>query len=87
MLRYNQEIAIRIHGCPLLHTRIRQERVDGQTLTERWIARSGNGLESGNKIDLAIARDFEGEPCELRGGDVDAFVDGEEARFCVGVVR
>jgi hypothetical protein len=62
MLRYNQEIAIRIHGSSLLHTRVCQEGVDGQTLTEGGVARTGNGLETVDKVNLAMSGNVKGEP-------------------------
>jgi hypothetical protein len=61
--------------------------VYGQTLTKSGVARSGNGLETGDEIDLAIGGDVKGQPGELRRGYVYARVDREETGFCVGVVR
>ena len=49
--------------------------MDGQALAERGVARSGNGLETRNEVDFAIGWDVKGEPGELRGGNVDPFVD------------
>jgi hypothetical protein len=58
-----------------------------EALPERRLARPGDRLETADKVDITAGRDFEGEPGELRGGDVDAGVEGQETGFGIGVVR
>lgn len=86
LLGYNQPVAVGIHRCSAAHARVGEVRVHCQPLAQRRVAGAGDGLETADEVDFAIFRDVEGKPGELRGGDVDAGVQGEEVGLSVGVI-
>ena len=61
--------------------------MDRQSFTEGRISGSGNGLKPGDKVNMAIGRNVEGQPRKLRGRNVHAWVEWQEAGFGIFVVR
>jgi hypothetical protein len=54
LLRYDQEISIRVDNSLAVHARVGKKRVDRKTLAESRISGACNALETRDKVDLAI---------------------------------
>jgi hypothetical protein len=63
LLRYDQEIAVRVDRRSLVHARIAKVRVNSQTFTKCWIARASNTFETGDEVYVAICGGIERKPC------------------------
>jgi hypothetical protein len=70
----------------VVHALVAHVGVCGNTLTKRWVARSGDGLDTSNEVDIITLGDIERKPSKLSWADMDSGIEREETRLRVFVV-